>query len=137
MEASTAPAPQIGISSCLLGEEVRFDGGHKHNRYITHSLGQYFDFTPFCPEVAIGLGIPRPPIRLAEQGDEIRVIGVADGSQDYTDRLKSYGERIAGQIGGLSGYILKKDSPSCGMERVKVYKEKMPERVGVGAFAEV
>mgnify|MGYP003486032397 CR=1 FL=1 len=86
---------RIGISSCLLGQEVRFDGGHKHNGYITESLGQFFEFVPFCPEVAIGLGIPRPPIRLVRHGQAIEARGVKDPALDVTDKLTAYAGKVA------------------------------------------
>lgn len=128
---------KIGISSCLLGQEVRFDSGHKHNRYITESLGVYFDYLPFCPEVAIGLGVPRPTIQLREIGSEIRVRGSKDEDFDCTDKLHQYGRDIASQLSEVCGYLFKKGSPSCGMERVKVYKDSgIPRHDGVGAFAE-
>jgi uncharacterized protein YbgA (DUF1722 family)/uncharacterized protein YbbK (DUF523 family) len=127
---------QIGISSCLLGNEVRFDGGHKHSRYITNSLGQYFEFVPFCPEVAIGLGIPRPPIQLVQIGDEVRVRGVKEPDRDVTDDLVAYGRQVAQQLQSVSGYLFKKGSPSCGIERVKIYGDKgMPVDKGPGMFA--
>lgn len=113
---------RIAISSCLLGQRVRYDGGHKYNGYITETLGQFFEFVPFCPEVAIGLGVPRPPIRLVAVGKHsIRVRGVNDPSLDVTDQMAAYAETVAPKLADVSGYILKKGSPSCGMERVKVY----------------
>lgn len=116
------PLPlRIGISSCLLGKQVRYDAGHKHSAYITQTLGEYFEFVPFCPEVAIGLGIPRPPIRLVSVDGAIRVRGVDDPERDVTEALIENGEAVAGQLGNVSGYLFKKGSPSCGMERVKVY----------------
>lgn len=129
--------PRIGISSCLLGEEVRYDGGHKHSRYVTDTLGRHFDFVPWCPEVGIGLGTPRRPIRLVEVKDGTRVRDIEDPGIDVTDRLVEFGRKVAGRSAELSGYILKKDSPSCGMERVRVYADRdgPPERKGVGAFA--
>jgi uncharacterized protein YbgA (DUF1722 family)/uncharacterized protein YbbK (DUF523 family) len=130
--------PKLGISSCLLGEEVRFDGGHKHNAYVTKTLAQHFDFTPFCPEKAIGLPTPRPPIRLvAEPGASlIRAVETRDQSKEHTDKLIQYGQKISTRIEDLSGYIVKKDSPSCGMERVKVYeKEAAPaNKRGTGLY---
>lgn len=112
----------IGISSCLLGNEVRFDGGHKRDTYITGTLGQYFEFLPICPEVAIGMSIPREPIRLVETGaQELKVLGVRDATRDVTDALRNYSDETSAGLSHLSGYILKKGSPSCGMERVKVY----------------
>ena len=112
---------RIGISQCLLGDKVRFDGNHKHDRYITETLGQFFEFIPVCPEVAIGLGVPREPIRLEGEVAAPRAVGVRDKSIDATDRLLRYGRQVARDLGDISGYILKSKSPSCGMERVKVY----------------
>jgi uncharacterized protein YbgA (DUF1722 family)/uncharacterized protein YbbK (DUF523 family) len=127
---------QVGISSCLLGQEVRFDGGHKHNAYITGTLSDYFDFVPVCPEAAVGLGIPRQPIRLVQRDDGIRAVGVKTPDLDPTDELAAFGRRTAKQLSDICGYILKNRSPSCGMERVKVYGEKgMPQNNGVGIYA--
>ena len=129
---------RVGVSSCLLGQEVRFDGGHKRDNYLTGTLSSYFDFIPFCPEAAVGLGIPRQPIRLVHRGEEIRAVGVRTPELDPTDELAAFAERTARQLGEISGYILKKESPSCGMERVKIYNDKgMPERKGVGIYAGV
>lgn len=127
---------RIGISSCLLGQEVRYDGGHKHNGYITESLGQFFEFVPFCPEVAIGLGVPRPPIRLAKSTHGTRARGIQDPALDVTDRLAAYAGKVAPKLHGVSGYILKKGSPSCGMERVKVYsRQGTAVTTGAGIYA--
>ena len=130
--------PLLGISSCLLGNEVRFDGGHKHSRYVTKQLGEHFDYRAYCPEVSIGLGIPRPPIRLMKRGEDTRAVKVADNSVDYTDALAEVGRKAISELSDFSGFILKKDSPSCGMERVKVYPQKpeaAPSRNGSGVFA--
>lgn len=127
----------IGISSCLLGEEVRFDGGHKRDSYITGTLKRYFEFQPFCPEVAIGLGIPRPPVHLVKVANEVRCVGIKEPSIDVTEQLRNYGERLKDLHSQLCGYILKKDSPSCGMERVKIFSGSMPLRKGTGVYAEV
>lgn len=127
---------RVGISSCLLGEEVRFDGGHKRDAYVTGTLSQFFEFVPLCPEAAVGLGIPRQPIRLVRRGDGVRAVGVKDPGLDPTDALAEFGRQTASGLGDVSGYILKNNSPSCGMERVRIYSEKgMPERKGVGIFA--
>lgn len=127
----------IGISSCLLGEEVRFDGGHKQDSYILGTLSDYFEFQPVCPEVAIGLPIPRPPIRLVQHDDAIHVVGVKDPTIDVTDKLHDYGQKMAREMTDISGFIFKRASPSCGMERVKVYA---PDGRSIdkasGAFAE-
>ena len=127
----------IGISSCLLGEEVRYDGGHKRNIYITGTLSQYFDFKPICPEMAIGLGVPRPTIRLVDKGTGIRVVGVKDELLHVTDKLQNFSKNAVAKLPSISGYILIKDSPSCGMERVRVYNaNEMPEKRGRGIFAD-
>jgi uncharacterized protein YbgA (DUF1722 family)/uncharacterized protein YbbK (DUF523 family) len=112
---------RIGISSCLLGNAVRFDAGHKHSTYITKTLGEYFEFVPFCPEVAIGLGVPRPPLRLVRVGGSIRVRGVRDPERDVTEALVENAAAVARELQGVCGYLFKKGSPSCGIERVKVY----------------
>ena len=126
----------VGISSCLLGHEVRYDGAHKYHSYIERTLGQYFQFRVFCPEVEAGLGIPRPAVQLREIGSHIRVVGVKDHSLDVTEKLRETAVKQGAWLGELCGYILKKDSPSCGMERVKVYKNEIPVRTGVGVFAD-
>ena len=128
---------RVATSSCLLGEEVRFNGGHKHNGYLTKTLARYFELIPFCPEVAIGLGVPRPPIRLVRDGGQVRAVGVADRTLDVTEDLVEYGRTVSATLDDVSGYILKRASPSCGMERVKIYSEKgMPVESGAGLFAQ-
>lgn len=126
----------IGVSSCLLGEKVRYDGGHKNNSYVGRTLGQYFDLQPFCPELDIGLGIPRKPIRLSRKGsDVIRCIPVDNPEPDFTEPLLKCADNRRQWHSKLCGYILKKDSPSCGMERVKIWDDVMPIREGVGIYA--
>lgn len=126
----------VGISACLLGDEVRYNGGHKRHSYIQQTLGQYFEFRRFCPEVDIGLGIPRRPIRIVREGEDYTVVDPQDESEtDYAPALAATADAQAEWLQDMSGYILKKDSPSCGMERVKVYSGGMPERSGIGAFA--
>lgn len=127
----------IGISSCLLGLKVRFDGGHKHNSYITGTLAEFFELIPFCPEVDIGLGTPRPTLHLVGKNGQIRCVGVKNPELDVTDRLQKYSEQLVEKLAPLNGYIVKKDSPSCGMERVKVYADgidRQPSRDGVGIY---
>lgn len=127
---------KVGISSCLLGEAVRFDGGHKRDAFINGVLSGYFELVPFCPEVAIGLGIPRDPIRLEREDGEVRAVGVKNREVDVTEPLREQGCKIVRENPDLSGYILKSKSPSCGMERVKVYDPNgVPESSGVGRFA--
>src|SRR5690606_24477859 len=104
----------VGISSCLLGEKVRYDGQHQLQPYIEQTLGEFFQFLPFCPEVAIGLGVPRQPIRLVRdrpgisgQSDQIRCVSL-DGSTDYTATLENCADDHSVSLSGICGYILKK-----------------------------
>ncbi len=131
----------IGISSCLLGNAVRYDGKHKRNHSVCSMLSHSFNVQAFCPEVAIGLGIPRPPMQLVQQKiHDIRLIEVQNKTQDYTFPLIQYAEKTARtDLVGISGFIFKKSSPSCGMERVKVYKADgiLLHKRGVGLFAQV
>ncbi len=126
----------IGVSSCLLGHEVRYDGGHKYHSYIEKTLGKFFSLRPFCPEAASGMGVPRPAIQLRRVAGETRAVGVKDATLDATDNLRRTSELQADWLRGVCGYILKKDSPSCGMERVRVYQGEAATRNGVGVFAE-
>lgn len=125
----------VGISSCLLGEKVRFDGQHQRDAYVEKTLGQYFEFRAFCPEVAIGLGIPRRPIRLIARDEAVHCVSTVDDTLDYTQDLRDTANEAASWQRSLCGYILKKSSPSCGMERVKVYDGDRPRRDGVGIYA--
>jgi uncharacterized protein YbgA (DUF1722 family)/uncharacterized protein YbbK (DUF523 family) len=127
---------RVGISSCLLGERVRFDGGHKRNVFLTDTLGRLVEWVPVCPEVECGLGTPRESMRLV-QTDRLRLVTVKTGV-DLTSRLVDYADRRVEELAtaDLSGYVLKKDSPSCGLERVKVYgAQGMPAKAGRGLFA--
>ena len=127
---------KIGISSCLMGEKVRFDSGHKRNAYINGILSNFFEFTAFCPEVEIGLSIPREPIRLVTLNDEVRCVGIRTPGLDVTEDLYRSADEQQFWHRQLCGYILKKGSPSCGMERVSLYKGDIPDRTGVGLYAE-
>ena len=127
--------PRVGVSSCLMGEEVRYDGGHKRNLYVMRTLGNHLEMVSWCPELAVGLGVPRPPIHLSSASGDIRVVQVDDHSVDVTDRIAAYAREVAGSAGALCGYIFKKDSPSCGMERVRVYTDTGVTRTGVGIYA--
>jgi uncharacterized protein YbbK (DUF523 family)/uncharacterized protein YbgA (DUF1722 family) len=133
----------LGVSSCLLGRAVRYDGGHKRDPFVLDVLGPHVEFVPVCPEVELGLGTPRETLRLVRRGDEVRMI-MADG-RDHTAGMRRYAKRRAAELAreDLSGCILKKDSPSCGLEGVKVYSEPRDaarpgrvERTGRGLFAE-
>jgi uncharacterized protein YbgA (DUF1722 family)/uncharacterized protein YbbK (DUF523 family) len=125
----------VGISSCLLGQPVRYDGGHKRDSYIVGTLAEYFDFRPFCPEVAIGMGTPRPTIQLVKVDNRIRSLGVKNPENDVTEQLRNYANQQKAAHADLCGYILKKGSPSCGMERVKVYSNGQPQQTGIGIYA--
>lgn len=128
----------MGISSCLLGNKVRYDGGHKHDRYITGTLGRYFDFVPVCPEVECGLPTPREAMRLVGKKGEIRLI-TQKTEIDHTQRMKTWAQKRVKDLEKeeLCGFIFKSKSPSSGMERVKVYDaNKVPSPIGVGLFAE-
>ena len=127
----------IGVSSCLLGNKVRFDGGHKHDRYITGTLGTFFDYIAVCPEVECGLPIPREAMRLVGDPEKPLLLTSRSGV-DHTERMNSWAQTRVRQLAGedLCGFIFKSKSPSSGMERVKVYdKNGMPKAVGVGLFA--
>ncbi len=136
MEKTEHQKITIGISSCLLGERVRFDSGHKKNAYITGVLSNYFDFHPFCPEVAIGLSIPRETIRLVKHHDKIHCEGSKTPELNVTDQLYAIAEEQKEWHKTIFGYIVKKDSPSCGMERVKVYSKGAPSRIGQGLYTQ-
>ncbi|MCQ4308486.1 2-thiouracil desulfurase family protein [Pseudomonas stutzeri] len=120
--STSATVIKVGISACLLGNPVRFNGGHKESRLCSETLARHFQFVPICPEVAIGLGTPREPIRLVGDPDHPRAVGTVHPELDVSDALNAYGERIATELDDVSGYILMQKSPSCGMERVKVYQ---------------
>ena len=130
--------PRVGISLCLLGEEVRHDGGHKHDRYATGVLGQHFQWVPVCPEVEVGMGTPREPVNLLRTGDGVIMRGIRSG-EDWTERMQQYSDRRVPELmqSELHGFLLKKDSPTCGMERVRLYDHNnVPSRDGVGLFAQ-
>lgn len=120
---SSVATPKIGISACLLGNPVRFNGGHKQSSLCSDVLARHVEFVPLCPEVAIGLGTPREPIRLVGEPENPRARGTVRSELDVTDALAAYGRQMAAQLGDISGYILMQKSPSCGMERVKVYRD--------------
>ncbi len=127
---------QIGISACLIGEKVRFDASNKPSKFCINELSNHVSFKSFCPEVAIGLPIPRPTIRQIKQ-DNIISVSRPDGSGDVTEALAAYGKKVASLTKDLSGYIFCAKSPSCGMERVKVYSPEgnSLKSTGIGVFA--
>jgi uncharacterized protein YbgA (DUF1722 family)/uncharacterized protein YbbK (DUF523 family) len=128
---------RLGVSSCLLGETVRYDGGHKRDAFLTVTLGPFVEWVAVCPEVEIGLSVPRPPIRLVGDPRAPRLV-VEKTGEDLTARMERWARgRIAALHAlGLHGYVLKRNSPSCGLLRVRVYGEDgSPGRVGRGRFA--
>ncbi len=136
--AHYAERPLIGISSCLVGEKVRYDGTAKRNRWLVDQFGRHVDYRPICPEVAIGMPTPRPPIRLVATPERTLVLGVEDPTIDVTGKLEDFALNTAGQLQTISGYVFMSKSPSCGMERVKLYNAKgHAEKKGVGAYARV
>ncbi len=129
---------RVGVSMCLLGEQVRYDGGHKRHHYVCDVLGRYFTFVPVCPEVELGLGTPRETLRLVRDADSIRMVAQASGT-DHTPAMTAYAAGRARQLAtlDLDGYVLKRDSPSCGMERVRTYTTAgMPSPSARGLFAD-
>ena len=128
----------VGVSHCLLGAEVRYDGGHKRSRFVSDVLGEFVRFLPVCPEVEVGMTIPRETVRLEVVDGETRMVAPKSG-KDHTSAMTRYAKRRVNALAKepLCGYILKKDSPSCGMERVRLYRDTgIPKRDGRGLFAE-
>jgi uncharacterized protein YbgA (DUF1722 family)/uncharacterized protein YbbK (DUF523 family) len=128
---------RVGVSSCLLGEQVRYDGGHKHDRYITDTLGRFFSFLPVCPEVGCGMPTPREAIRLEGEPDNPRLM-TGRSRIDKTGQMLAYCADKLRELEGadLCGFIFKKGSPSSGLFRVKVYGPSgVPAKSGSGLFA--
>jgi uncharacterized protein YbgA (DUF1722 family)/uncharacterized protein YbbK (DUF523 family) len=153
--AKQPPKLRLGVSSCLLGSKVRYDGQHKRNAFLVDVLGPFVEWVPVCPELELGLGVPREPIRLvapqgapkAERGSAARThlapsaaprLVAERSGRDLTEAMRRYAEARVRELEklGLSGWVTKKDSPSCGMERVRVYSPRggPPRRDGVGMF---
>jgi uncharacterized protein YbgA (DUF1722 family)/uncharacterized protein YbbK (DUF523 family) len=128
---------RIGISACLLGQKVRYDGEHKRDAFLVEVFGRYVEWVPVCPEVEMGLGVPRDTLRLERWGDDVRLIMPKTGT-DYTERMRTFATSRLAALGQeqLCGYVFKKDSPSCGMERVRLYPSRgVPQKSGQGLFA--
>jgi uncharacterized protein YbgA (DUF1722 family)/uncharacterized protein YbbK (DUF523 family) len=121
--AKPFPPIRLGVSACVIGEKVRFDGGHKQFDFLVKTLKDYVTFKPMCPEVKAGLGIPRPAIRLVSMGEGICIKGTRDPDLDVTDKLEAACHQLSQEAQGLTGFVFCAKSPSCGMERVKVYNE--------------
>jgi len=131
----------VGISSCLLGEEVRFDGGHKRDSFLVDVLGRYVEWAPTCPEIEVGMGVPRPPIQLFQAAlpvDKLRLIE-SKGGIDHSAKMQRFSKKKIPELQALElcGYVLKEGSPSCGLRRVKIHRENGPPlRSGTGLFAQ-
>jgi len=127
---------KVGISACVLGERVRFDSGHKLSKFVTKELTPYFEFVSICPEVGAGMPVPRPTIRLISDEDRISLVETKDPTKEHTKKVISYSQNkvVALEREKLCGYIVCAKSPTCGMERVKIYKKNSAENVGVGVF---
>lgn len=127
---------RIGVSSCVIGEEVRWNGGHSRQRYLTDMLGPFVEYVPVCPEVEVGMGVPRPTVRLVREGDELRMIDPKN-EVDWTSSMQRLSRTRSSELAdeGLHGFVLKKDSPTCGVFRVRIYTDSGVERNGQGLFA--
>ncbi|HSS37164.1 MAG TPA: DUF523 domain-containing protein [Polyangia bacterium] len=133
---------RVGVSSCLLGEPVRFDGQHKRDAFLVDELGKHVEWVPVCPELEVGMGVPREPVRLIRlrAAPGVRMVGVKTGD-DWTARMQRFVAARVRALDGeeLSGFVLKAKSPSCGMTRVNVYDgdkaDRAPEPAGAGLFA--
>jgi uncharacterized protein YbgA (DUF1722 family)/uncharacterized protein YbbK (DUF523 family) len=128
---------RIGVSSCLLGAKVRFNGGHKKDDFLVNTFGEWVQWVAVCPEVEVGMGTPRESVRLVRESGDLRMVAPKSG-KDWSEAMRAYSAQRVEKLAAaeFSGYVLKKDSPSCGMERVKVYGEGMPTKSGRGLFAE-
>ena len=129
--------PRLGISACLLGECVRYDGGHKRDAFLVETLGQFVDWVPVCPEVECGLPTPREAIQLEGDSDRPRLVTITTGV-DHTPRMIRWATERLKELGkeNLDGCVFKSRSPSCGMERVEVFNRNgVPREIGVGIWA--
>jgi uncharacterized protein YbgA (DUF1722 family)/uncharacterized protein YbbK (DUF523 family) len=128
---------RLGISSCLLGEPIRFDGGHKRDAFLADVFGKYVEWVPVCPEFELGLGVPRETLRLVDNGDGVRLTAPRSGT-DHTPAMQRWAERRADELAKLDlcGYVFKRSSPTCGLERVRVYRDAgVLHRNGTGLFS--
>lgn len=129
---------RVGISSCLLGARVRYDGEHKRDPFLSDELGPFVQWVTVCPELEVGMGVPREPVRLVASPRGPLMLGTRSG-HDWTTRMHVFAEERVNALADLDGYVLKSKSPSCGMERVKLHTSDAPgapsNRTGVGLFA--
>lgn len=136
MDMPTPLPITIGISACLMGEKVRYDGSHKHDRYVADILGRFFRIIPVCPEVGCGLSVPREAMGLELDGGSLRLVTITTRI-DHTDRMLAWCEHEVSELEleNISGFVFKKNSPSSGLNDVPVYRMGMPDMVGRGLFA--
>lgn len=133
--------PKLGVSSCVLGQKVRFDGGHKRSFFVSERLAEHFHLIPICPEVGIGMPVPRPAIRLVEVGEQeqkmVRLQRANQPADDYTEAMQNFFLQKSTVLAQLDGYVLAAKSPSCGVHRIKVYNAEgqVQHRSGQGLFA--
>ncbi|MFN2338139.1 MAG: DUF523 and DUF1722 domain-containing protein [Gammaproteobacteria bacterium] len=127
--------PIIGVSSCLLGQRVRYDGGHKREAFVVEDLATRFELLPICPEMAIGMGVPRPPLQLVLEADGIHARGVHDPDLDVTEQLLVFARQTLPGLSRLCGYVFKARSPSCGVGSTPVLVPGHPSREDSGLFA--
>ncbi len=126
---------RVAVSACLVGQAVRYDGGHKQHGFVSSVLGPLVELVPVCPEVEIGLGVPRPPIHVVENGRQLKAIGVEDPALDVTERLNRFGASTAKRLKTIDGYIFKARSPSCGVKSTPISTKQGKNRKGAGLFA--
>jgi len=137
MDKKNHSKPRLGISACLLGQKVRYDGAHQQDHFLTDTFGRFIEWIAVCPEVEVGMGVPRETVRLMGSVDEPRLVA-EKSAQDWTEAMQRFAALRIKKLAelNLSGYVFKKNSPSCGVERVRVYNPKnMPARNGRGLFA--
>ncbi|SEG42172.1 Uncharacterized conserved protein YbgA, DUF1722 family [Thermomonospora echinospora] len=128
--------PLVAVSSCLLGAPVRYNGGHSRDRFLAEELDRYVDWRPVCPEIEIGLGAPRPTLRLVTDSGEVRLV-TREGDADHTEAMRALADRRAEELAGVDGWVLKARSPSCGLRGIPRYRKGQPaDRRGRGVFAE-
>ena len=127
---------RIGISQCLLGDKVRYDGGHKRDSFLIEALGRHVEWVPVCPEAELGLGTPREPMRLVGDPQAPRLITITTGI-DHTDAMNRFARQRVRELEALdlSGYVFKADSPSCGITQVPLFYQDIATNDGVGLFA--
>ncbi|RLA61577.1 MAG: hypothetical protein DRQ88_00885 [Epsilonproteobacteria bacterium] len=126
--------PKIAVSACLLGQKVRYDGGDTKNHFVANILPKYFDIVTFCPEVEMGMGVPREPVNLISSTGTIKMIGTRT-DEDFTLLARRIGGIITNSLADVDGIIFQKKSPSCGAEKVKIYRNGVLKKMGTGIFA--